>query len=189
MFNGLSIRWMAPPSFIKRLPHFAALFAVRIKGRTSVAVVYDPMRNELFTATQSGATERLPSARRTARDLERHYRRLTFKAKQYATTTINIYRQAVRAAPRFPPHRFRRAGSGLCEKQVTVVDGFFEWRLRPWFRRPGELLIREAGGIVSDFTCGGRQLHLMTGNIVAGIRASLKPCWRICARRTEEAMR
>ncbi len=39
-------------NFVKRLPHFSVSIAVRIKGRTEVAVVYDPMRNELFTATR-----------------------------------------------------------------------------------------------------------------------------------------
>lgn len=51
------VQWVIDPldgttNFIKRLPHFAVSIAVRIKGRTEVAVVYDPMRNELFTATR-----------------------------------------------------------------------------------------------------------------------------------------
>ena len=46
------------------------------------------------------------------------------------------------------------------------VDGFFEIGLRPWDFAGGELLVREAGGIVSDFT-GGHN-YMTTGNIVAG---------------------
>ena len=51
------IQWVIDPldgttNFIKRFPHFSVSIAVRIKGRTEVAVVYDPMRNELFTATR-----------------------------------------------------------------------------------------------------------------------------------------
>lgn len=51
------VQWVIDPldgttNFIKRLPHFSVSIAVRIKGRTEVAVVYDPMRNELFTATR-----------------------------------------------------------------------------------------------------------------------------------------
>lgn len=51
------IQWVIDPldgttNFVKRLPHFAVSIAVRIKGRTEVAVVYDPMRNELYTATR-----------------------------------------------------------------------------------------------------------------------------------------
>ncbi|MFP1557230.1 inositol monophosphatase family protein [Escherichia coli] len=57
-----------------------------------------------------------------------------------------------------------RAGSGL---QVAAgrVDGFFEIGLRPWIVQ-AKLLVREAGGIVSDFT-GGHN-YMLTGNIVAG---------------------
>lgn len=51
------VQWVIDPldgtaNFIKRFPHFSVSIAVRIKGRTEVAVVYDPMRNELFTATR-----------------------------------------------------------------------------------------------------------------------------------------
>ncbi|SUI14064.1 extragenic suppressor protein SuhB [Salmonella enterica subsp. enterica serovar Enteritidis] len=76
------VQWVIDPldgttNFIKRLPHFSVSIAVRIKGRTEVAVVYDPMRNELFTATpRSGRTaERLPSARQYRARSGRHYPR------------------------------------------------------------------------------------------------------------------
>ncbi|WP_411899230.1 inositol monophosphatase family protein, partial [Salmonella enterica] len=50
------VKWVIDPldgttNFSKRLPHFAVSLAVRIKGRTEVAVVYDPLRNDRFTAT------------------------------------------------------------------------------------------------------------------------------------------
>lgn len=71
------VQWVIDPldgttNFIKRLPHFAVSIAVRIKGRTEVAVVYDPMRNELFTATRGQGAQlngyRLRGS--TARDLD-----------------------------------------------------------------------------------------------------------------------
>lgn len=51
------VQWIVDPldgasNFARRLPHFAVSIAVRIKDRTEGAVVYDPMRNELFTATR-----------------------------------------------------------------------------------------------------------------------------------------
>ncbi|HBI07739.1 MAG TPA: inositol monophosphatase, partial [Erwinia persicina] len=51
------VQWVIDPldgttNYIKRLPHFCVSIAVRIKGRTEVAVVYDPMRNELFSAVR-----------------------------------------------------------------------------------------------------------------------------------------
>lgn len=71
------VQWVIDPldgttNFIKRLPHFAVSIAVRIKGRTEVAVVYDPMRNELFTATrgQGAQLNGYRSRGSTARDLD-----------------------------------------------------------------------------------------------------------------------
>ena len=99
------VQWVIDPldgttNFIKRLPHFAVSIAVRIKGRTEVAVVYDPMRNELFTATRGQGAQlngyRLRGS--TARDLDGTILAtgFPFKAKQYATTYINIWLTSLR---------------------------------------------------------------------------------------------
>ena len=155
-------------NFIKRLPHFAVSIAVRIKGRTEVAVVYDPMRNELFTATRGQGAQlngyRLRGS--TARDLDGTILAtgFPFKAKQYATTYINIVGKLFNECA-----DFRRTGSAALDLAYVAagrVDGFFEIGLRPWDFAAGELLVREAGGIVSDFT-GGHN-YMLTGNIVAG---------------------
>ena len=147
------VQWVIDPldgttNFIKRLPHFAVSIAVRIKGRTEVAVVYDPMRNELFTATRGQGAQlngyRLRGS--TARDLDGTILAtgFPFKAKQYATTYINIVGKLFNECA-----DFRRTGSAAL-----------------WDFAAGELLVREAGGIVSDFT-GGHN-YMLTGNIVAG---------------------
>lgn len=61
------VQWIIDPldgttNFVKGYPHFSVSIAVRIKGKTEVACVYDPMQNELFTA-QRGAGAQLNSAR------------------------------------------------------------------------------------------------------------------------------
>lgn len=126
------------------------------------------MRNELFTArhSRSGRTaERLPSAQQhRSADPRRYYSgdRLPFKAKQYATTYINIVGKLFNECA-----DFRRTGSAALDLAYVAagrVGGFFEIGLRPW-DFAGELLVREAGGIVSDFT-GGHN-YMLTGNIVA----------------------
>lgn len=86
------VQWVIDPldgttNFIKRLPHFAVSIAVRIKGRTEVAVVYDPMRNELFTATRGQGAQlngyRLRGS--TARDLDGTILATGFRSKQNST--------------------------------------------------------------------------------------------------------
>jgi len=63
----------------------------------------------------------------------------------------------------------RRAGSAALDLAYVAagrLDGFFEFGLAPWDIAAGELIIREAGGLVSDFT--GGHGYLTSGNIVAG---------------------
>ena len=65
----------------------------------------------------------------------------------------------------------RRAGSAAIDLAYIAagrVEGFFELNLSPWDIAAGSLLIREAGGIISDF--GGGNEYLSTGNVVAGNR-------------------
>ena len=126
------VQWVIDPldgttNFIKRLPHFAVSIAVRIKGRTEVAVVYDPMRNELFTATRGQGAQlngyRLRGS--TARDLDGTILAtgFPFKAKQYATTYINIVGKLFNECA-----DFRRTGSAALDLAYVAagrVDGFF----------------------------------------------------------------
>ena len=167
------VQWVIDPldgttNFIKRLPHFAVSIAVRVKGRTEVAVVYDPMRNELFTATRGQGAQlngyRLRGS--NSRDLDGTILAtgFPFKAKQYSDTYMKIVSNMfTRCAD------FRRTGSAALDLAYVAagrVDGFFEIGRRPWEFAGGELLVREAGGLVCDFT-GGHN-YMSTGNIVAG---------------------
>mgnify|MGYP005984847355 FL=1 len=167
------VQWVIDPldgttNFIKRLPHFAVSIAVRVKGRTEVAVVYDPMRNELFTATRGQGAQlngyRLRGS--NSRDLDGTILAtgFPFKAKQHSDSYMKIVSKLfTRCAD------FRRTGSAALDLAYVAagrVDGFFEIGLRPWDFAGGELLVREAGGLVCDFT-GGHN-YMSTGNIVAG---------------------
>ena len=138
------------------------------KGRTEVAVVYDPMRNELFTATRGQGAQlngyRLRGS--NARDLDGTIiaTGFPFKAKQHATTYMNILGNMFTECA-----DFRRTGSAALDLAYVAagrVDGYFEIALKPWDFAAGELIAREAGAIVCDFT-GGHN-YLLTGNIVAG---------------------
>ncbi|MEA1064327.1 inositol-1-monophosphatase [Erwinia sp. HR93] len=171
--EDLDVQWVIDPldgttNFVKRLPHFAVSIAVRIKGRTEVAVVYDPMRNELFSAVRGQGAQlngyRLRGS--SARDLEGTVLAtgFPFKAKQHSAAYMaTVTKFFTRCAD------FRRTGSAALDLAWLAagrVDGYFEIGLRPWDFAAGELLVREAGGLVCDFT-GGHN-YLTSGNIVAG---------------------
>ncbi|ACX87055.1 inositol-1-monophosphatase [Pectobacterium parmentieri] len=168
-----AVQWVIDPldgttNFIKRLPHFAVSIAVRIKGRTEVAVVYDPMRNELFSATRGQGAQlngyRLRSS--TARDLDGTVLAtgFPFKLKQHSKSYIDIISALFTQCA-----DFRRTGSAALDLAYVAagrVDGFFEIGLKPWDFAGGELLVREAGGIVTDFV--GAHNYMTSGNLVAG---------------------
>ncbi|MCF7455535.1 inositol-1-monophosphatase [Vibrio sp. A1-1] len=177
------VQWIIDPldgttNFVKGYPHFAVSIAVRIKGKTEVACVYDPMQNELFTA-QRGAGAQLNSARiRVAqlKDLQGTVLAtgFPFKQKQHAESYIKIVGALFTECA-----DFRRSGSAaldLCYVAAGRVDGYFELGLKPWDMAAGELIAREAGSILTDFA-GGTE-YMKSGNIVAssarGVKSILK---------------
>ncbi|SJN57957.1 Inositol-1-monophosphatase [Vibrio ruber DSM 16370] len=177
------VQWIIDPldgttNFLRGLPHFSVSIAVRIKGKTEVACVYDPMLNELFTA-QRGAGAQLNNTRirvNAIKDLQGTVLAtgFPFKQKQHAESYLKIVSALFTECA-----DFRRTGSAaldLCYVAANRVDGFFELGLKPWDMAAGELIAREAGAIVTDFA-GGTD-YVKSGNIVAssakGTKAILK---------------
>ncbi|EGR7967253.1 inositol-1-monophosphatase [Vibrio vulnificus] len=185
LINGKDkdVQWIIAPldgttNFVKGLPHFAVSIAVRIKGKTEVACVYDPMLNELFTA-QRGAGAQLNNARirvKQPKDLQGAIiaTGFPFKQKQHSESYFKIM-----SAMFVEVADFRRAGSAaldLCYVAAGRVDGYFELGLKPWDIAAGELIAREAGAIITDFA-GGTE-YIKSGNVVAssarGVKSLLK---------------
>ncbi|RKS85135.1 myo-inositol-1(or 4)-monophosphatase [Orbus hercynius] len=166
-------QWIIDPidgttNFIKGIPHCSVSIAVRIKGKTEAAVVYDPMANELFTASR-GQGAQLNGYRIRAnntKDLEGSVLAIAFpyKAKQYSDSYFNVLQKLFTKCA-----DFRRTGSAALDLSYVAAgrfDGFFEIGLKPWDIAAGELILREAGGIMTDFVGGNN--YMVSGNIVAG---------------------
>lgn len=187
------VQWIIDPldgtsNFIKGLPHFSVSIAVRIKGKTEVACVYDPMLNELFTA-QRGAGAQLNSARirvKQLKDLNGSILATGFphRQKQHSESYFNIMSSLfIECAD------FRRTGSAaldLCYLASGRVDGFFELGLKPWDIAAGELIAREAGAIVTDFSGGSD--HMKSGNIVASSARGTKGILQHIREKANEAL-
>ncbi|OCG57720.1 inositol monophosphatase [Gilliamella sp. Nev6-6] len=171
--NDADTQWIIDPidgttNFIKNIPHFAVSIAARVKGKTEIAVVYNPMSNELFTAAR-GKGAQLNGYRirvSNAKGLEGSVlaTALPFKAKQYSDSYFTVLQKLfVKCGD------FRRAGSAALDLAYVAagrLDGFFEIGLKPWDIAAGELILREAGGVVTDFAGGNN--YMVSGNIVAG---------------------
>lgn len=169
------VQWIIDPldgttNFVKRFPHFCVSIAIRVNGRTEVGVVYDPIRNELFTAVRGEGTKlnefrlRIDTERR---DLQGAILAtgFPFKATHHRNTHLNM----VSALMDNGVADFRRTGSAALDLAYVAagrIDGYFEIGIKPWDCAAGDLIAREAGALVTNFV-GGTD-YLTSGNIVAG---------------------
>ena len=170
-----SVQWVIDPldgttNFVKRLPHFCVSIAVRENGRTTVGVVYDPIRNELFTGVRGEGAKlnefrlRVDTSRR---DLNGTVLAtgFPFKNLKHRPAHLNMLEGLMNNGVA----DFRRTGSAALDLAYVAanrVDGFFEIGLKPWDYAAGELIAREAGAIVTNFV-GGTD-YLKSGNLVVG---------------------
>jgi len=154
-------RWIVDPldgttNFAHRVPHFAVLIAVeeRLAGggaAVRVAVTLDPLKDELFVAvagegtTLNGVPVRVSTAGRlidSAVATGFSYRRLASTDDNHAEfCRLNLVTQGVR--------RFGSAGIDLAYVACGRFEGFWEHGLSPWDVAGGELLVTEAGGMVT----------------------------------------
>lgn len=165
--------WIIDPldgttNFLHGFPAYCVSIALQEKGVLTQAVIYDPVRNDLFTATKgSGAFLNDRRIRVTQRSKLQDALLSTgfpFKDFSYLETYINIFRDMAKKTS-----GLRRPGSAALDLAYVAAgfsDGFFEINLSPWDIAAGALLVQEAGGIVGDFE--GNESWLRTGNIVAG---------------------
>lgn len=172
-------QWIIDPldgttNFVKGIPHFCVSIALKVKGKLDQAVVYDPIRGELFTASRGKGAQLNGFRIRVKQPKELSGAVLAtgfpFKQKQHLDSYMNMFKALfIKTAD------MRRAGSAALDLAYVAagrIDGFFELGLKPWDTAAGELLIIEAGGLVTDFT--GGHTHNASGNVVAGSSKLIK---------------
>lgn len=165
-------QWIIDPldgtsNFMRGVPHFAISIALKHKDRLDQALIYDPIRDELFTASR-GAGAQLNGYRIRVTDKPDLNGTMLatgfpFKAKHHLPAYTAIFSDLFEHVA-----DMRRAGSAALDLAYVAagrVDGFWEIGLKPWDIAAGELIVREAGGLVCDFV-GGHN-HLKSGNVVA----------------------
>lgn len=165
--------WIIDPldgttNFLHGFPQFAISIAMQSEGRLQIAVIYDPMRQELYTATNGGGA-RLNDRRIRINPntrLEGSLIGTGFPYYQYdhLDRYINILKTVITKTA-----GVRRPGAAALDLAYVAagrLDGFWEFNLKPWDIAAGVLLVQEAGGMVSDFD--GEQNYLDSGNIVCG---------------------
>ena len=170
--GGTELEWVLDPldgttNFLRCLPVFCVSVACRRRGEELIAVVLDPTRDDVFTATSGGGARRNGEPIRVASGARLDGAVLAtgfpFKAHPALDVYLSLFRDLFLQA-----RAIRRCGAAALDLAYTaagVYDGFFEFRLAPWDLAAGCLLVREAGGVVSDLDGGDD--YLASGNVLA----------------------
>ena len=165
-------RWIIDPldgttNFVHGIPVYCVSIAVEVDGKLTHAVVFDPNRNELFTASRGkgahcdGRRIRVSSTQRLGQAVF---------ATGFPYSKMDNLSPWMRSFQAIVPRArgVRRAGSAALDLAYVACgryDGFWELDLKAWDIAAGILLVREAGGLVSDND--GTQKSLETGHVIA----------------------
>lgn len=175
-------QWIIDPldgttNYLHGFPQFAISIALKHKNRLTAAVVYDPLKNELFSAARGEGA--LLNDRRIRVSQQRGLEGaligtgFPFRQPEHLETYLNTFRAIHKDTA-----GIRRAGSAaldLCYVAAARLDGFWELGLNAWDMAAGALIVREAGGIVTDFSGEGN--YLETGNVIAGATKVYQPMY------------
>ncbi len=163
----LTRAWIVDPldgttNYTHAFPHFAVSIAYVEDGEVQAGVIYDPFKNEMFTATHKGDVMRngTPIQVSACESLSKSLLATGFpydvKEQDASKSNIELHSQFLRKT-----HGIRRPGAAALDLAYVAcgrLDGFWELRLAPWDIAAGILLIEQAGGQVSDLY--GRKVDL-----------------------------
>lgn len=150
-------QWIITPidgieNFVRQIPHWAISIALNYKGRTVIAVVYDPVKEELFTAVQGRGAQfngkRIRASNSTTLENSLLATGYPHKDQQRSTEYSATF---TKLSPLCAS--IRQTGStalDLAYVAAARVDGFWQHGLESWSTTAGVLLVRESGGMVSD---------------------------------------
>jgi myo-inositol-1(or 4)-monophosphatase len=173
-------QWIIDPidgtrNFIHGFPHFAISIAIAHKGKIEHGVIYDPMRQELFTASRGkGAFLNQQRIRVSERKQLSEALLGTGFAYRHTDKDSPLPRQLLEAVF-LQTGDVRRVGAATLDLAYVAcgrLDGFWEMGLKIWDIAAGALLVKEAGGIVADLD--GSDSYLKSGNIICANPALLR---------------
>lgn len=166
--------WIIDPldgttNFLHGFPVFCVSIAVMHRGRIEHGVIYDPLRQELFT-TSRGAGATVDGRRMRVSDTRVLSNSLLGTGFPFRTdpASLDPYMAMLRAAF-CETAGVRRPGAAALDLAYVAagrLDGFWEIGLNIWDLAAGALMIQESGGLITDL--GGRDGWQQSGNVVAG---------------------
>jgi myo-inositol-1(or 4)-monophosphatase len=159
-------RWIIDPldgttNFAHGFPFYCVSVGVECDGVPIVGVVYDPSREELFTASLGGGA-RVNGTQIEVSSTETLDRALlvtgfAYDIRETPNNNLDHFSRFALSA-----QGMRRTGSAaldLCYVAAGRFDGFWEIKLNPWDMAAGVVILREAGGTVTDFSGKAHSIH------------------------------
>ena len=171
--NASPFLWIIDPldgtlNYIHGLPCFAVSIALEIEGELAVGLIYEPLRENIYSAIKGQGAfkngKRIHVSRSNTLNTSLIATGFPFRIKDIIDNYLKVFKELFMHAT-----GIRRCGSACLDLAYIaegIFGGFFECALSPWDMAAGALLVKEAGGEVTDFN-GGNQ-YLKTGNIIAG---------------------
>lgn len=165
--------WVIDPldgthNYLRGIPQFAVSIAQLDRGEPVHGVVFDPLRDELFTASKGDGAflndRRMRVSKREGLDGALLATGFPYRQRAHLEPQLAMTRELLQRA-----EDIRRAGSAALDLAWTAtgrLDGYFEPGLKSWDMAAGCLLVREAGGRYCDFA--GRDGIPASGNLIAG---------------------
>ena len=166
-------QWIIDPldgttNYIHGFPQYAVSIALAHNGQVVQGVVFDPERNELYTASKGRGAFLNERRLRVTKCLKLEDSLIgtgfPFRVLDHIDTYVSIFKELTGKTA-----GMRRPGAAALDLAWVAsgrLDGFWEFGLSPWDMAAGTLLITEAGGLVADLA--GESNYLESGNLVAG---------------------
>ena len=189
--GGSRFTWVIDPldgtsNYLRGLPHWCVSIALVEGGEPVHGVIFDPLRNELFTATRGAGAQLNERRIRVSERRELTGAMLSTGFAPRERKRVGAQLRAVEALLE-SAEDVRRTGSAALDLAYVAAartDGYFEAGVHPWDIAAGVLLVREAGGRISDFKgatggplnvafAGGRQVVAGNVHIVTPLQKTL----------------
>jgi len=168
--------WVIDPidgtsNFARGMPHFCTSIALVEAGKPVVGVIYDPIADELFAARRGGGAtvNGRPMRVSGATDIRRCTIELGWSTRRPADAYTGTVQRVLAAGGGF--HRSGSGALGIAYVADGRNDGYFEAHINAWDTLAGLVMVREAGGWVSDFLADD---GLRRGNPVLACTPGLK---------------
>ncbi len=171
--KGDDYQWVIDPldgttNYLHGVPQFSVSIALKHKGQLEHGLVYDPLREEMYTASRGGGARlndrRLRVSQRLGLEGALLGTGFPFRDQRFLPEYLGMLKALIKDTA-----GIRRPGSAALDFAYVAAgrtDGFWELGLSQWDVAAGALLVREASGVVSDIA--GGEGFLETGNVVAG---------------------